>query len=140
MRHAIRLLIILLASQFAWAGDFALEEALLNAVIGNNEETIGILLNEGANPSKTFGWGTSSLLYAAMDGKLKPEIFRRLVEKSTNINEKNSVDITPLYHAVNAGYASFVEILIEKNALVDEKTWKAAAGNQEMLKVLNFLK
>jgi len=61
----------------------------------------------------------TSLLYAAMKGHLK--VVEYLVNKGTEINEKNGNNMTSLHFAASNGHHNVVEFLVNNEADINEK-------------------
>jgi len=97
--------------------------ALVEAVINYDLAAVKRLLQQGANPSDTDGYGNSALGRAASYAYV--EIARVLIEAGAKLDMRNRLGETPLIIAVSTGYSAgretIVRMLLDKGAKMDIK-------------------
>jgi len=90
----------------------------VNNIPQNNKEIINMLIESRADISQANDNGYTPMIICAMNGEM--DIMRMLVDRSSNVNEKDKEDITVFAHAVMfAGRNSKSEEGNLKNEMID---------------------
>lgn len=96
-------------------GIMSFSEQLLEAAKINDAETVGKLLEKGANPNYLVReYKQNALHLAAQDGGA--EVARKLVVAGTDVNALDNRGLSPLYISALHGTTEFAEILLRKGA------------------------
>ncbi len=89
----------------------------------NQEKTMLILLDHGANPNQKNSGGKSALEYAMLNGKNL--LFSKLIEKNVIVNISDSEKNTPLHFAVKNDDVKTLQTLLATGAGVNSQNTKA---------------
>jgi ankyrin repeat protein len=108
--------------------------ALINAAGYGNAETVGVLLDLGADKEAAIYDGRRASHFAAFKGK--DDCLRELIRRGVDIEAKDDNDWTPLHFAARYHHPKAVELLLESKAEVGGRvsggpTWTRADGSSE---------
>ena len=96
----------------------ALNRSLIEASRNNDERTVKILINRGANPDGQSESDGGAIHAAAAFGH--SNIVNILLKKGAAINAKGPREITPLQAAALEGHSAVVRLLLHKGAVINE--------------------
>ena len=101
------------------ADERCFETPLMNAVIGNHQDVVQMLLSRGASLELRNRSGMTALTFACTRGNLN--IVRSLLGKGADVND-NIYRKTPLFIAAENGHNFVVKELLNRNADIDTET------------------
>lgn len=123
-------------------GTIDLHTAFYCAVYNGSLGAMTLLQQAGASPKTTYANGSTAMMVAADNSKIKPEriepVLAFLEEHGVDINERDSYGRTALHHAVRSGSISMVETLLLKGAqpfAKDEHGWTALDFNKSLTEI-----
>ncbi|KAK5645048.1 hypothetical protein RI129_006348 [Pyrocoelia pectoralis] len=96
--------------------------ALFTAVQNEHIGTVKLLLQKGADVSKTDYLNRTALSFAACGNNI--EILTLLLDYDSNIEHQSKYGLTPLLHAATKGQTAVIEILLNRGALINAKDQK----------------
>lgn len=94
-----------------------LAKLLAEAVVKGQEDTVEMLLSNGANVNANLPSGSTALDLAALKGQ--DAVVKLLIAKGADVNSRNRLGTMPLYDAALSGHLTTVAILLAQGAEIN---------------------